>query len=470
MQANELVTQADALKAEIDKLRPLKPEVERRIMQKFRLDWNYHSNAIEGNSLTLGETRAFLLEGLTANGKPMKDHLDIKGHDDLITFLELFIQRKETLTEAAIREMHKILLKEPYEVDAITPDSRIVKKKVQLGAYKTEPNCARMQSGEIHQYVLPEDVPAKMAELVEWHRQQDARTDSHPVFHAAIFHHRFVSIHPFDDGNGRMARILMNLILMRSGFPPAVIKLQDRNPYIAALRQADAGETEGIMSFVAQNLVDTETLYLRGAQGKSIEDLDDIDKEIALFKQQLTHVEVTLPLTHQLQRESIEKSVMPLLDAVEIKLSQFDDLFFSNLSAVTISSAQQFIPNQRRNPNGTVGLFAPNTTSTDKRGTAGKQLKGLFDQQQNLLNLVKVIFNWRRFTKAYLDTFDLNLSLEFKFEELQLVITSSEQKTQLVSKRYPHQLTKEEIHTVASTLAKTSLEVIRQQTGKKPAA
>src|SRR6185503_18523789 len=130
MDLNELLGQIDALKAEIDSLRPLKPEVEHRVMQKFRLDWNYHSNAIEGNSLTLGETRAFLLEGLTASGKPLKDHLDIKGHDELISFLELFIQRKERLTEAAIREMHKILLKEPYEVDAITPDGRITKKKV----------------------------------------------------------------------------------------------------------------------------------------------------------------------------------------------------------------------------------------------------------------------------------------------------------------------------------------------------
>jgi Fic family protein len=470
MQENELIAQADALKAGIDKLRPLKPEVERRIMQKFRLDWNYHSNAIEGNSLTLGETRAFLLEGLTANGKPMKDHLDIKGHDDLITFLELFIQRKETLTEAAIREMHKILLKEPYEVDAITPDSRIVKKKVQLGAYKTEPNCARMQSGEIHQYVLPEDVPAKMAELVEWHRQQDVRTDSHPIFHAAIFHHRFVSIHPFDDGNGRMARILMNLILMRSGFPPAIIKLQDRNPYIAALRQADAGETEGIVSLVAQNLVDTETLYLRGAQGESIEDLDDIDKEIALFKQQLTHVEITLPLTRQIQHETIEKSVILLLNAVETKFQQFDELFSENISGVTIFCAQGFIPNHVRNPNGTMRAVQPNIASTGKRGTAGNQLKGLFDQQQNILNIVNVLFTWRRFTKAYLDTFDLNLLIEFRFEELQLVINLATKKMQLLSKRYPHQLTKEEIHTVASTLAKTTLELIRQQTSKKPAA
>jgi Fic family protein len=166
MQANELIAQADALKAEIDKLRPLKPEVERRIMQKFRLDWNYHSNAIEGNSLTLGETRAFLLEGLTANGKPMKDHLDIKGHNDLITFLELFIQRKEILTEAAIREMHKILLKEPYENDAVTTDGQIVKKKVQLGLYKTEPNFVRMKSGEIHHYICPKTCRQKWRALL----------------------------------------------------------------------------------------------------------------------------------------------------------------------------------------------------------------------------------------------------------------------------------------------------------------
>ena len=165
MQLNELIIQVDTLKTEIDNLRPLKPEDERRIMQKFRLDWNYHSNAIEGNSLTLGETRAFLLEGLTANGKPLKDHLDIKGHDDLITFLELFIHKKDILTEAAIREMHKILLKELYETDAITPDGRNIKRKVQLGTYKTEPNFVRMNTGEIHKYVLPEDVPPKWQSL-----------------------------------------------------------------------------------------------------------------------------------------------------------------------------------------------------------------------------------------------------------------------------------------------------------------
>src|SRR6185503_4283381 len=143
MDLNELLGQIDALKADIDKLRPLKPEVEHRIMQKFRLDWNYHSNAIEGNSLTMGETRAFLMEGLTADGKPLKDHLDIKGHNELLTFLELFIQRKELLTEAAVREMHRILLHEPYDTEAMTLDGKVVKKKVRLGEYKQTENFVR---------------------------------------------------------------------------------------------------------------------------------------------------------------------------------------------------------------------------------------------------------------------------------------------------------------------------------------
>lgn len=327
MQLNELLAQIDQLKVEIDALRPLKPEVEHRIMQKFRLDWNYHSNAIEGNSLTLGETRAFLLEGLTANGKPLKDHLDIRGHDDLISFLQLFIQRKERLTEAAIREMHKILLKEPYETDAVTSDGRIVKRKVQLGVYKSEPNGVRMASGEFHQYTLPADVPAKMAELVEWHRKQEETKELHPAVFAALFHHRFVSIHPFDDGNGRMGRILMNLVLMRSGFPPVVIKLQDREPYVAALRRADAGESGGIVTFIGNSLIDASNLYLKGAHGESIEDADDIDKAVSLLKQELRNAPTPISLTQPIQHQHIEKDLIPLLRRLDQKMTQFDDLF-----------------------------------------------------------------------------------------------------------------------------------------------
>jgi Fic family protein len=406
MQANELIAQADALKAEIDKLRPLKPEVERRIMQKFRLDWNYHSNAIEGNSLTLGETRAFLLEGLTANGKPMKDHLDIKGHDDLITFLELFIQRKEILTEAAIREMHKILLKEPYETDAVTPDGRIVKKKVQLGAYKTEPNFVRMKSGEIHHYILPEDVPAKMASLVEWHRQQDAKNDLHPLLHAALFHHQFASIHPFDDGNGRMARILMNLILMRAGFPPIVIKLQNRDPYIAALRRADAGENEAIVSFIGENLIDAETLYLRGAKGAPIEDFDDIDKAVVLLKQQLQGIPSPVELTKAGQDKFLKEQLQPFLVRLDNKLAQFDDLFTSNQVDIQCRYAGAHRGNQI------------------KRGAIGVEIVSIKTWNNTAIVQLNITFNWNGFIKGK-NPFSVMAGFGFQFNQRSYLFSCS---------------------------------------------
>jgi len=110
----------DRLKADLDALRPLAPEQEQRVLQKFRLDWNYHSNAIEGNSLTLGETRSLLLHGLTAEGKPLRDHLDIKGHNEAILGLEEVVHDTRPLTEQFIREMHQVLLGEEHYKPAHT--------------------------------------------------------------------------------------------------------------------------------------------------------------------------------------------------------------------------------------------------------------------------------------------------------------------------------------------------------------
>ena len=105
-----LLEKIDHLKAAADAMRPLNPEQEARVMQKFRLDWNYHSNAIEGNSLTYGETIAFLMEGLTAKGKPFKDHLDIKGHNEAINYLMELVRNRHQVTEKDIRDLHKIIL------------------------------------------------------------------------------------------------------------------------------------------------------------------------------------------------------------------------------------------------------------------------------------------------------------------------------------------------------------------------
>src|SRR3954468_19387757 len=147
-QFEELLRQIALAKAQLDSLRPLQREQEERAMQKFRLWWTYHSNAIEGNSLTQGETEMFLMEGLTAKGKPLKDHLDLRGHSNAINYLLAFIRDKEVLTEAVIRKLHEVLLVEPYRVQAITPDGLPTTKTVSLGKYKTEPNHVRTPTGE----------------------------------------------------------------------------------------------------------------------------------------------------------------------------------------------------------------------------------------------------------------------------------------------------------------------------------
>ncbi len=108
-----IVREIDALKQQVDELRPFSQEIQNRIMQKFRLDWNYHSNAIEGNPYSYGETVAFIMHGITAKGKKLKDHLDIKGHDETVIALLDLIKGERNFTETDIRSLHEMILKEP---------------------------------------------------------------------------------------------------------------------------------------------------------------------------------------------------------------------------------------------------------------------------------------------------------------------------------------------------------------------
>ncbi|MGB0525482.1 MAG: Fic family protein, partial [Flammeovirgaceae bacterium] len=276
----EIIKEAIALKQKLDQFRPLKPEDEKRIMQKFRLDWNYHSNHIEGNSLTYGETKALILHAITASGKPLKDHIEVRGHNEAILWILDILKEERPLTEGFICELQALLLKESYEVDAITPTDERTKKKVQVGQYKTAPNHVLTKTGETFYFAFPEETPAKMHDLLAWYRNDTK--DKEPILVAAEFHYRFIRIHPFDDGNGRTARILMNFILMKHGYPPVIIKTEDKENYYNALRQADGGNLTAFVTYIAQNLVHSLHIMIKGAKGESIEEPDDLDKELAL--------------------------------------------------------------------------------------------------------------------------------------------------------------------------------------------
>ncbi len=321
MELNELLERIDQLKAEIDALRPIDAAQERRIMQKFRLDWTFHSNAIEGNKLTYGETKAFLLHGITAQGKPFRDYLDIKGHHAAIDFLLAFIRQEEPLTEADVRELHKVILVEPYQIDARTSDDHPTKRTIQPGQYKTMPNHVETSTGEIHYYATPEETPAKMADLMAWYRREMDKGELHPLILAAAFHYQFVVIHPFDDGNGRMARLLMNLIFMQAGYPPVIIRTEDKNSYLLALEQADTGDLEPFIVHIGNELLNSLDLFLRGAKGEDIEERGDLDKKLALLEKKL-----------EAQKAFQEEKKLSLEDHREMLLNNFLAPFFSQLS------------------------------------------------------------------------------------------------------------------------------------------
>ena len=312
----------DRLKRELDALRPLPPDTVARVAQKLRIDANYHSNVIEGNSLTLGETRSLILHGLTARGKPMRDHIDIQGHDDAVKAVEDAVSDKRGLTQEFIRNLHRVLLREPYDVEALAPDGARTKRKIQVGAYKTAPNNVKTSTGETYFFTPPERVQMEMTDLLDWVRRREEEGE-HPVILAATFHYRFVRIHPFDDGNGRMARLLMNMILIRHGYAVAIVRQDDRERYIGELERIDRTEQlAGFIEFIASCCEYTLNLHLRAARGESIEDPGDIDREIALFKAGFQDVEVN-------PRIYAKETILPFFLYVGSKIKMISPMFVS---------------------------------------------------------------------------------------------------------------------------------------------
>lgn len=324
-----ILNRIDDLKQELDSLRPLSSADEQRIMQKFRLDWNYHSNNLEGNSLTYGETKALIMFGTTAQGKPIKDAIEIQGHNEAIEMLVEVVKQERPLTETFLRELHVLLLKNSYKVDAITDDGKPTTKIVEVGKYKSTQNHVITKTGEIFRFAEPEETEAEMTALMDWYKEKKTSNDIHPVVLASQFHYRFIRIHPFDDGNGRIARLVMNFILMMYGFPPVIIKTEDKENYFSVLRSADLGDIEPFINYISENLVNSLDIMISGAKGESIEEPDDIDKKFALFEAKmkgLTTENIKL-LDDDVKIDVFNHSFVPLANSLLSKMNKFKQYY-----------------------------------------------------------------------------------------------------------------------------------------------
>lgn len=230
----------------LNKLRPLPKSAVQKLRERFQIEMIYNSNAIEGNSLTLKETFLVINEGITVKGKPLKDHLEAKDHHAALEYLYDLIEKdkKHTLSEMLIRNLHQIIIQETDKEWA----GRYRNADVIIGGAKHTPPDALQ-------------VPQKMRDLIGWLNAQKSRTNIIEL--SALLHHKLVHLHPFFDGNGRTARLAMNLLLMHAGYPLVIILKNDRKKYYDVLDKADSGNYEPLVKFIAQSIERSLDLYLK---------------------------------------------------------------------------------------------------------------------------------------------------------------------------------------------------------------
>ncbi len=335
-----LLKEVDTRKKELGTLQPMRREDEERLWKKLRLEWNYNSNHIEGNTLTYQETELVLIFDQAPNGShTVREIEEMKAHDVAVALVRDWANdEKRELSEADIRDLNRILLVRPFWKEAITPDGQSVRRLITVGDYKKHPNSVRLPNGEMFHYASPEETPRRMAELVEWYRQ--ASEEQHPAVVAARLHYDFVCIHPFDDGNGRVSRLLMNYHLLRNGFPPVVIKSADKKNYLAALQRADVGDFESFSTYIAQQMLWSLDLSVRAGKGEGVEEVGDWEKQVTLLKREAeakkeSEKQKKLSLEETLTKW-LEKNFPILRKEMENKFAVFEQFFSSANFDVTI--------------------------------------------------------------------------------------------------------------------------------------
>jgi cell filamentation protein, protein adenylyltransferase len=237
------IADADRLREEINQHRPLKREALKQLREYFRIGLTWASNALEGNSLTETETKVVLEEGITIGGKPLKDHYEAIGHAEAFDYLQTLVKRTE-IAERDILKLHKLFY---YRIDQACAGHYRKQNVVVTGTDFLFPPPSQLKK-------LMTEFAAEIPAL---------RSEKHPIEFAALLHLRLVTIHPFVDGNGRTARLLMNLALLQAGYPVTIIPPVLRSDYLSTVRQGNNGNSEPFVTLLSNMVWESQRDYLR---------------------------------------------------------------------------------------------------------------------------------------------------------------------------------------------------------------
>jgi Fic family protein len=235
-----LLQKIEEKKKRLDTFRPLPKDALKKLLEDIRLRHTYHSDAIEGNTLTLQETKLVLEEGVTIGGKPLKDHLEAKNDAAAFDLMVKLVHVKKPISQESIQQIHEIVTKGILEESGKyrTENVRIIGSKITPPSY------------------------SKIVKLMGEYSSNIKELKLHPIKKAAFIHHELVRIHPFLDGNGRVSRLITNLYLMKQGYPPIVLKKEDRRKYYQVLQKADNSDLSPFANFIAQAVHEALMYYL----------------------------------------------------------------------------------------------------------------------------------------------------------------------------------------------------------------
>lgn len=238
----EIYMKVDLYQSALNEKRPFEGQLLEQIKDYYKIGLTWSSNALEGNSLTESETKVLIEDGLTAGGKPLRDSYEAIGHARAYEYMFTLLH-EDTITEQDITALHRLFYK---EIDGSN-----------AGVYRKEDVFI---TGSAYPLPKPDDVPEEMAALTDWIGTK--KNQYHPVEYAALLHKKFVFIHPFIDGNGRVARLLMNTALIQAGYMMAVIPPVLRNEYISLLERAHKNDRDFIV-FITERVIQTQKDMLR---------------------------------------------------------------------------------------------------------------------------------------------------------------------------------------------------------------
>ncbi len=438
--------QIDFLQRQIEAHGPLDKEVKKKIDYKFRLDWNYYSNSMEGNTLTMEETRSVMVGNLTIGGKPIKDVLEIKKHDEVISEILKLGKGEVRLSESRIIKIHEGIMHEEAESE-----------KNKIGKWKTVPNYVLNYKQERFDFVQPEEVPARMHALLNKTNaaidaiRQNKKNAPHPIDVALQFHLEYVLIHPFYDGNGRTARILTNLLLIAFGYPPFWISTDERTPYYQYLAdiQGYGGQPDLFYEFGADKILRSQQLVLDAIAGQDISEPDDLDKELALLKAELSGESIlNVAANSDTVNDMVEKNLIPLFKLIEGKCEGLKEFFFDYDRRIEFEI------------NGQPGRKMLGSKASTWEDLIGNWLNNQMRAQKENLLLMSYTFRLIGFKKTVnAESFGFNINVTFNEYNYMLQLSSNNNIKQLP---YGKILTEKELLEIATPLIKNMINRIKQ--------